>query len=138
MKKLLLTVPLSFLLLTSVGCGNTKQEETASSSSIKTEQSSTAKEETVAIKMSIIEDEKEVSSKELNVPKDQSVLDILKENFDVKEEKGFVTEIDGKKQQPSDNKYWMYYINDKETSKGANDIYPSEKDDIQWRLNAFK
>lgn len=131
MKKIVLSLLLSTFIMVGTGC--TSQTDTTQT---ETNQSQKQTEKTVTL--ALIEDEKEISSSEVSVSEDQTVLEILKENFDVKEDGGFVTEIDGKEQDAKANKYWMYYINDKEADKGADSMTVSDKDVIEWRLNEFK
>ena len=102
--------------------------------------SSTKVEDKVAATATItlIEDDKEVTSKEISLTEGDTVLEALKANFDVKENSGFVTEIDGKSQDEKASKYWMYYVNNKEAEKGADSIEVAPGDTIEWRLNEFK
>lgn len=131
MKKIVLSLLLSTFIMLGTGC--TSQTDTT-----QTETSQSQKQTEKTVTLALIEDEKEISSSEVSVSEDQTVLEILKENFDVKEDGGFVTEIDGKEQDAKANKYWMYYINDKEADKGADSMTVSDKDVIEWRLNEFK
>lgn len=131
MKKIVLSLLLSTFIMVGTGC--TSQTDTT-----QTETSQSQKQTEKTVTLTLIEDEKEISSSEVSVSEDQTVLEILKENFDVKEDGGFVTEIDGKEQDAKANKYWMYYINDKEADKGADSMTVSDKDVIEWRLNEFK
>ena len=131
MKKLILGFILSSFLMVGTACStNTENTTTATSSS--------QKQTELNVTVTLIEDEKEITSKEVTASEKDSVLDILKANFDVKEDGGFVTSIDAKEQDTKANKYWMYYINDKEADKGAADMTVSDSDKIEWRLNEFK
>ncbi|MGC1122518.1 MAG: DUF4430 domain-containing protein [Candidatus Methanofastidiosia archaeon] len=53
------------------------------------------------------------------------------------EEGGFVTSINGILQNPSENIYWMYYINGELGQVGAADYTVQEGDEITWRLEKF-
>ena len=131
MKKFILGLVLSSFLMVGAGCSTNNETTTISTNS---SQEQTA----MKVTLTLVEDEKEITSKEVEVSEKESVLDILKANFEVKEDSGFVTSIDGKEQDPKANKYWMYYINDKEADKGAADMTVSDSDKIEWRLNEFK
>lgn len=141
----LLVTTLSLLFVTTA-CGSEQNktiESTSHSTTVSTKKSTDSSVKTdeinnVSIKMSLIEDGKQIISEDLKANSDQSVLDVLKENFEVKETNGFVTEIDGKAQDKAKNKYWMYYINGKEADKGAKDIKVKNNDIIEWRLNELK
>lgn len=131
MKKFILGLVLSSFLMVGAGCSTNNETTTVSTNS---SQEQTA----MKVTLTLVEDEKEITSKEVEVSEKESVLDILKANFEVKEDSGFVTSINGKEQDPKANKYWMYYINDKEADKGAADMTVSDSDKIEWRLNEFK
>ena len=132
MKKFMLGFILSSFLLVGTSC-STPSETTQSSAS-----SSSQKQAEITVTFKLIENEKEVDSKEITTEADATILDTLKNNFDVKEDKGFVTEINGKAQDAKANKYWMYYINNEEADKGAAEMTASDSDIIEWRLNEFK
>ncbi|MBU7034812.1 MAG: DUF4430 domain-containing protein [Theionarchaea archaeon] len=53
------------------------------------------------------------------------------------EEGGFVISVNGVSQNPSDNIYWMYYINGEPAQVGAADYTVQEGDEIVWRLEKF-
>ncbi|MEQ7217537.1 DUF4430 domain-containing protein [Vagococcus fluvialis] len=131
MKKLILGFVLSSFLMVGTACSTNTEKTTFQSS---TEQ----KQGELHLTLSLVEDEKEFATKEVTAKDSDTVLEILKANFDVKEDGGFVTSIDGKEQDPKANKYWMYYINDKEADKGASEMTVSDSDKIEWRLNEFK
>ena len=131
MKKFILGLVLSSFLMVGAGCSTNNETTTVSTNS---SQEQTA----MKVTLTLVEDEKEITSKEVEVSEKESVLDILKANFEVKEDSGFVTSIDGKGQDAKANKYWMYYIKDKEADKGAADMTVSDSDKIEWRLNEFK
>lgn len=124
----------SFLVI-GVSCG-TNNTPTTTSTAISTTESQLENE--VKVTLSLVEDEKEIGSKEISVSEDESVLDILKEQYEVKDDGGFVTAIDGIEQDADNNKYWMYYINDEEAAKGAAETFVKDGDVIEWRLNEFK
>lgn len=131
MKKLILGFVLSSFLMVGASCSTNTEKTVAPTSS-------SQKQTELTVTFSLIEDDKEITTKEITASESDTVLSLLTANFDVKEEGGFVTEIDGKTQDAKANKYWMYYINDKEAEKGAGEMTVSDDDKIEWRLNEFK
>ena len=131
MKKLLMGLVLSSFLIFGVACSSPDTATTTSSTKVEDKVAATAT-------ITLIEDDKEVTSKEISFTEGDTVLEALKANFDVKENSGFVTEIDGKSQDEKASKYWMYYVNNKEAEKGADSIEVAPGDTIEWRLNEFK
>ena len=97
MKKLILGFVLSSFLMVGTACSTNTEKTTFQSS---TEQ----KQGELHLTLSLVEDEKEFATKEVTAKDSDTVLDILKANFDVKEDGGFVTSIDGKEQDPKANK----------------------------------
>lgn len=132
MKKIIISTLLVLFLVGGTACSKTDETATEVSTS------QVEKKENYDISLSLIVDEKEVKTETVNVTNDESVLDILKKQFDVDEKGGMVSKIDGIEQEPKNNKYWMFYVNDEEASKGAKEVFVSNGDKIEWRLNEFK
>lgn len=78
-----------------------------------------------------------LTSKTVAFKEGQSVMDLLKENFEVKEDNGLVTAIDGLEQQPAKKIYWMYEVNGSLADKGAADFYPEAGDTIKFYQEQF-
>ncbi|MFD3446741.1 DUF4430 domain-containing protein [Microbacteriaceae bacterium 4G12] len=74
-----------------------------------------------------------VADKKINI-KDENLLTIMKENFKIVENKGFVTSIENINQDDAAKKYWLFEINDKPVPKGAQDVVPKKGDKVVWKL----
>ena len=81
---------------------------------------------------------KTVDSKTVKVPKKSKVITGLKKAWKVQETKGFLTAIDGKKQNPKKNIYWTYTINGKWATKGVDQQRVANKDKVKFTLNKVK
>ena len=66
--------------------------------------------------------------------KDTSLFDAMSENFDIKDDNGFITSIDGKEQDKAANKYWTFTINDEQVNVGAKDVTVADGDKIIFKL----
>lgn len=86
----------------------------------------------VKVTISVKPEGEKAEKKEVIVDQDDSVLDALDEAFDVEDDDGFVTEIDGHKQNPAKNLYWMYKVNDKMATKGAEENIVKNGDQIEF------
>ncbi len=117
MKRMITPIALISSIWLLTACANNEKAKPTDSDDIKV---------TVSVKP---QGEKE-STKEVTVDKDDSVMDALEEGFEVEDDNGFVTEIDGHQQDPSKNLYWMYDINGKIAEKGAEDMTVSDGDKI--------
>lgn len=131
--KLILLVSSAFLV-TACGSSNQEAESTAATS---TQASSV--EATVAVSFSLEEDGKEMTdlAKEVDVQEGQNVLDALKENYEVVEEGGLVSSIEGYEQVEKESKYWLYSVNDEQPTVGASDYILEEGDEVKWSLNGY-
>ncbi|MBM9834038.1 DUF4430 domain-containing protein, partial [Enterococcus faecalis] len=67
----------------------------------------------------VIQNQEGVTSKEVTFRENESLLEVMKENFAIKEKDGFITSIDGISQDQKANLFWVYTVNDEMTDKGA-------------------
>ena len=110
-------------------CGNQGKAEKTNTSS--------ASKETATITLDFENDKKVDETKKVTISKKQTLLEALKENFKVEEKGGFITSIDGKKQDEAAKKYWMFDINGKMADKGAADIQLKEGDKVAFYIGSF-
>ena len=112
---------LSFLL---IGCSKNESIE-----------STIGAKENISINIVINENGKEIHNKNLEIPEDNRVLlDILKDNFDIEEDNGFITAIDGMEQDPDSNIYWLYLINGEFAEVGTKEYKVENNDKIEFNL----
>ena len=106
MKKILsfLTLFLSFLLLTA--CAQSESTGSRSSKELKVQLIVTVGTNT--------------TDEVVTFEKGDTVMDVLKANYKVKETNGFITSIDGKQQDEKAGLYWMFKVN-------VNLVYKDEK-----------
>ncbi|TCD46709.1 DUF4430 domain-containing protein [Streptococcus sp. X16XC17] len=77
-------------------------------------------------------------TQEFQVEEGDSVMDVMEDNYDIEEDGGFITAIDGVSEDASKNLYWLYDINGKMAEVGAEEAVLKEGDKIAFRLEAFK
>ncbi|MET3559114.1 hypothetical protein ABID29_002263 [Streptococcus rupicaprae] len=87
---------------------------------------------TILVKFTDRETEKEVTFEV-----GDSVMDVLEDNFNVEEEDGLVTVIDGVSQDPAKNTYWMYKVNGEMAEVGAESYEVKAGDKIEFYLESF-
>ncbi|SDD46542.1 protein of unknown function [Terribacillus halophilus] len=122
---------LSALLLAAgilAGCGTTEEPKQ------KNQQAEQKTEQQVTV--TLTEDGKEISSKVVSFEEGDSLMDVMKENFDVEDDGGMITSINGHSQDKGKNKYWLYTVNGEMAEVGAADLELSEGDDIAFNLQA--
>ncbi|VTS34552.1 putative lipoprotein [Streptococcus porcinus] len=83
------------------------------------------------------EDTNKVDEK-VTFKKGDTVMDVLKDNYKIKEKNGFITSIDGYKQKPNENIYWFYKVNGKMATKAANVLKVKKGDKIYFYLDKVK
>lgn len=117
-------------------CGTTATKEKTSVST----EVEVVDEKTIPVSVKIIVDEEEVSdlTKEIEAEEGQSLMDVMKENYEIDEEDGFLKGIEGYEQSEEDNKWWMFQVNGEEGEVGAADYEVLENDDITWELTKFE
>lgn len=137
-----------FLLLSAgavlAGCATDTPEETDTTDVDSTEEVANEAEETadsndtqeVTASIDVLIDGEAVAdlSKEVTVPEGTYLMDVMHEEYDVVDEGGFLSAIEGHEQDVDAERYWMYYINDEMPSVGAADYELEDGDQIEWRL----
>ncbi|MBW8009451.1 DUF4430 domain-containing protein [Lactobacillus helveticus] len=92
----------------------------------------------ISVNYTLKEGKKTVDSKTVKVPKKSKVITGLKKAWKVQETKGFITAIDGKKQNPKKKIYWTYTINEKWATKGVTQQKVANKDKVKFTLDKVK
>lgn len=93
-------------------------------------------EEMIVIKISKDKEAETIKEKELPIKEGAILLDVMKENFEVEEDGGFITSIEGVEQEEDEQKYWLYFINGEAASIGAGDYELTAGDEITFDLQA--
>lgn len=116
------------------GCQSNQNDQASSKAS--TQVTSEVAKSSALIKLT--DSDKEITSKTVTYKSGESLLVILKANFEVKERDGFITSIDGHAQDESQNKYWTFTINGKMGEKGAGETTLDNDDQVVFNLGVFK
>ncbi|HFD8349696.1 TPA: DUF4430 domain-containing protein [Streptococcus pyogenes] len=88
------------------------------------------------VRLVVKEDTNTVDEK-VSSGKGDTVLEVLKDNYEVKEKDGFITAIDGIEQDTKANKYWLFKVNGKMADKGADQITVKDGDSIEFYQEVF-
>ncbi|MFV0558222.1 MAG: DUF4430 domain-containing protein [Enterococcus sp.] len=129
-KKLVVTMAL-LGMVTLAGCQN---QSTTSTEETEVSSSEVSQEATITI----TEDDEEIVSKDVSFTEEESLMDVMKENFEIEEKDGFITAIDGHEQNESESKYWTFTINDEMATKGAADLSLTANDQVDFDLAVFE
>lgn len=85
--------------------------------------------------------DKPVETIEVEFDADESVLSILRRTNDIKVKEysfGTIVESIDELVNGTDNKNWMYFVNEKEATVGAGDYKVNAGDVIEWRFKAYE
>lgn len=137
MKKL---AGLALLLVALSGCASKETDTTKESSNVQesSEVVVSSEKQEDSIKVTLKEDGEEISTKEISIKDGDLLGDIMADNFDVAEENGMISSIEGKKQDNKEQKYWIYTVNGKEAEVGANEYKLAVGDQVEWNLSKFE
>lgn len=125
MKKIYSLVLLFFSTILLVAC-QSHQSTTSSSSS---------EEHLVQL---VVKTDKNTTDEKVSFTQGDTVMDLLKANYDVEETDGFITAIDGVKQDKKSGKYWMFDVNDELAPKSADQIKVQDGDKIEFYQEVYK
>ncbi|RVU71528.1 MULTISPECIES: DUF4430 domain-containing protein [Lactobacillus] len=92
----------------------------------------------ITVTYTLRQGKKNFSTKKIKLKKHAKVMTGLKKGWKVEENKGFITGIAGKKQNPKKKIYWTYTINGKWANKGAADQTVKNKDHVKFTLAKVK
>ncbi|HER7898617.1 TPA: DUF4430 domain-containing protein [Streptococcus pyogenes] len=85
----------------------------------------------------VVKEDTNTIDEKVSFGKGDTVLEILKDNYEVKEKDGFITSIDGIEQDMKANKYWLFKVNGKMADKGADQITVKDGDSIEFYQEVF-
>lgn len=144
MKKFLLSF-FTLLLITSV-LGACSDNESNKGSAIgqtdhaKNEQTNKQTDKRGSINITLSKDKGKtiLSEKKLTIQSGDILMDVLKENFKIEEDDGFIKRIDGIAPKKGEKKAWMYSVNGKMSTVGAKDYKLKPGDEIVFDLQPWE
>ncbi|WP_082233957.1 DUF4430 domain-containing protein [Halobacillus massiliensis] len=95
-------------------------------------------ETTVEIEVSKDEGEETLSAEEYTVEEGTTLMEIMKDNYEIEEEGGFINSIDGIQPEDGEQKAWIYTINGEDAMVGANEYEVEDGDSINFDFQAWE
>ncbi|ASK63309.1 hypothetical protein CFK37_14670 [Virgibacillus phasianinus] len=95
-------------------------------------------EKMVTISVTKKKGEETVTKKEVPIEDGAILMDVMKKNFDLKEDGGFITTIEGIEAKKSEKMAWMYSINGESASVGASDLELTPGDSVNFDLHSWE
>lgn len=139
MKKII-SLFIALIFLSGCATDTAVQEDTADTAVVEeTTQETTSDSEAENIEVSTIfeinGENEEAMSGTYEVEAGTTLLDFMKNEFEVEESDGFIESINGYAQNPEGDLYWLYEINGEFSTVGAADYILEEDDNVSWTLN---
>ncbi|MGL4697733.1 DUF4430 domain-containing protein [Enterococcus larvae] len=91
----------------------------------------------IEVTISLVKDGTEIDKKEFSTAEDTSLMEAMKAQFELKEENGMITSIDGTAQDEAQGYYWVYTINDEMINTGAKDTKLKQGDQVEFTYEKF-
>lgn len=121
------------------GCGaNTVTPVTTESTTTSAITSAVSNVQTVTINLWVEGEKQTAEVLEISSDEEVTLLDVMKEHFEVEEENGFVMAINGNSQDPKNNKWWLFDINGKMSEVGAAEAILKAGDSVDWKLDVLE
>lgn len=130
----------SLLLVLAVsGCGaNTATPVATENTTTSVISSTVSNVQTVTINLWVEGEKQTVEVLEISSDEEVTLLDVMKEHFEIEEENGFVMSINGNSQEPKNNKWWLFDINGKMSEVGAAEAILKAGDSVDWKLDVLE
>ncbi|MEC5422427.1 DUF4430 domain-containing protein [Virgibacillus sp. C22-A2] len=121
-------------LLTACGTDNESQEDAPEQS-----ENNQAEEQSEEVVITISENEGEevITEKEITIEENAILMEVMKENFEIEEEGGFINSIEGVKPEEDEQRAWMYFVNDEAALVGAQEYELTPGDKVTFDLQAW-
>lgn len=133
MKKSLVIVAVFVSMLGFVGCTSTPETKDTTTSTTQSQ----SKENEISLTISLIKEDKVIDEKEISVTEGSNLMDAVKDNFEIKEDNGMITSIEGIEQDTKESYFWTYTINDEMIMTGANETELHEGDKVVFTYSKF-
>ncbi|ASN05480.1 DUF4430 domain-containing protein [Virgibacillus necropolis] len=127
------------------GCsseGTTNEQSNATNEQTESTESTTSgeenQEEAVMISITKGKGEETVKEKEIKIEDGAILYDVMKENFELKDDAGYITSIEGIEAKESEQMAWMVFVNDEMASVGAKELELSPGDSVNFDLQSWE
>ncbi|MFD1471944.1 DUF4430 domain-containing protein [Companilactobacillus mishanensis] len=100
-------------------------------------QAKSANNSKIKVTYTLKNNKKQIGKKTITLKKNQSVMKGLKKGWKVDEKGGFVSAIDGHKQNDKKKIYWTFTVNKKQVNVGANKKKLHNKDKVEFKLSKY-
>ncbi|OTN76570.1 hypothetical protein A5886_001647 [Enterococcus sp. 8G7_MSG3316] len=135
-------IMISYVLLLSlllVGCAKPSIDGTSTSTEASSaEKSATQRTAEISFVNNSDDTSAALTDKTVTFEEGTTLMTIMKDNFELVEDQGMITSIDGLAQDEGSGYYWTYTINDEMINTGANDTFLGENDQVVFTYEKFE
>lgn len=90
------------------------------------------------VQVVIIAYDEEVADDTIEIADDTTLMELMQQHYAIiVTDDGLIEAIEGIEQNPEENLFWIYDVNDTMVNESAEDFIPDENDVITWELTAF-
>ena len=122
------------LSLTLVACGNANNPEEDPELEEANSEPEISQEVPIQIRVQVDGQDQADLSKSLELEEEASLREVMDEYYQIKEENGYLVELEGIEHDPSQDKYWLFYVNDELAEFTMDEYMLDANDQIDWRL----
>lgn len=91
----------------------------------------------IKVTYTLKKNKKQIAKKTITLKKNATVTQGLKKGWKVNDKKGFITEIDGHKQNDKKKIYWTYTVNKKQVNVSADKKKLKNNDKVEFKLSKY-
>lgn len=134
----IIALMLTIGLLGACASDNGASDNAPTTDQVETTQTESHEEEKIEVTLSKDNGDEVIQEKEIPIEDGAILMDVMKENFDIEEDGGFITSIEGVAPDEGEEKAWMYFVNDEMASVGAAEFELSAGDEVTFDLQAWQ
>lgn len=135
-------VSLVFVIGVLGGCSSESGNEQPNSNNEQTESSENSasenQEEVVTISITKNKGEETITEEEITIEDGAVLYDVMKENFEIEDDAGYITSVEGIQAKESEQMAWMFFVNEEMASVGAKELELSPGDSVNFDLQSWE
>lgn len=86
----------------------------------------------------ITANDEEVARETIGIASEDTLMEVMEAHFEMGlADDGFIESIEGIEQNPSENLFWVFEVNDEMVIVSAEEFVPEDQDIVTWELMAF-
>lgn len=100
--------------------------------------SQTSQAEQIDVTVEIEEEDQSIGEKDVETTTDESLMQVMRDNFAIKEDGGMIVAVEGVEQDEDEDMYWTYTINDEMVNTGAEETTLEDGDQVTFTYDKME